>query len=34
MTLEDGSKYEGEWNEETGLKEGRGYEITKYGNLY
>ena len=33
-TLDNGLKYVGEWNVETDLREGRGYTITSYGDLY
>ena len=33
-TLENGARYEGEWNETTGKREGKGYQIWADGSLY
>mmetsp|Transcript_22718 Transcript_22718/g.21896 ORF Transcript_22718/g.21896 Transcript_22718/m.21896 type:complete len:119 (+) Transcript_22718:281-637(+) len=34
ITLENGARYEGEWNEETNKRDGRGYQIWADGSLY
>jgi hypothetical protein len=34
ITLENGARYEGEWNESTNKRDGRGYQIWADGSLY
>ena len=34
ITLENGARYEGEWNELTNKRDGRGYQIWADGSLY
>ena len=34
MVLRNGANYDGEWNVETGMREGRGYQIWLDGSLY
>ena len=33
-TLPDGAQYDGEWNRQTGMKHGRGYQIWSDGSIY
>ena len=34
IEFEEGKRYKGEWNEESGLREGKGYLIDTDGEIY
>jgi hypothetical protein len=34
LVLQDGAQYEGEWNTETDMRHGRGYQIWSDGSIY